>query len=581
LKPIKKLDVQLANQIAAGEVVERPASVVKELLENSIDAGAECIDIEITSGGTTLIRIRDDGSGIPKEQLKLAIAPHATSKIGSLDDLDVISSFGFRGEALASISSVSRFTLSSRVEDSTEGWQAEAEGSDMDVKLTPVAVAKGTRIDVRELFFNTPARRRFLRTEKTEFSHIEDVVKKVALANFKVAISLKHNARMVRRFRAANDRAQQEQRVAAVCGRQFIERSIRLDLSHEGIEINGWLALPDYHRSQIDGQFFYVNNRPVRDKVLNHAIRQAYQSFIPEGRVPAYVLYLSLNPRKVDVNVHPTKHEVRFHDARLIHDLLVQSIERGLAEGKELIDNECLEQRVVEEFISPTAPSGYSQSITDNRQHQAYRTLLQSVSPTTSYREINEQFGQPMKEINGWRFLTRINNEFCLLENKQRLVLLSVPLLLAKIKEQKIKTLISSGFYDDKTNEINTQKLLFPEIINCSDPSEAESIAETLTTVNVITRVYEDQLTIVETPLWIDGLPIKEICLELSTTESSEIENTHLLNAERTALILTLLQSCDAISKLQLKELSLSDLPLLFKAPFNNDNYLSEINTDE
>ena len=581
MKPIKKLDVQLANQIAAGEVVERPASVVKELLENSIDAGAECIDIEITSGGTTLIRIRDDGSGIPKEQLKLAIAPHATSKIGSLDDLDVISSFGFRGEALASISSVSRFTLSSRVEDSTEGWQAEAEGSDMDVKLTPVAVAKGTRIDVRELFFNTPARRRFLRTEKTEFSHIEDVVKKVALANFKVAISLKHNARMVRRFRAANDRAQQEQRVAAVCGRQFIERSIRLDLSHEGIEINGWLALPDYHRSQIDGQFFYVNNRPVRDKVLNHAIRQAYQSFIPEGRVPAYVLYLSLNPRKVDVNVHPTKHEVRFHDARLIHDLLVQSIERGLAEGKELIDNECLEQRVVEEFISPTAPSGYSQSITDNRQHQAYRTLLQSVSPTTSYREINEQFGQPMKEINGWRFLTRINNEFCLLENKQRLVLLSVPLLLAKIKEQKIKTLISSGFYDDKTNEINTQKLLFPEIINCSDPSEAESIAETLMTVNVITRVYEDQLTIVETPLWIDGLPIKEICLELSTTESSEIENTHLLNAERTALILTLLQSCDAISKLQLKELSLSDLPLLFKAPFNNDNYLSEINTDE
>jgi DNA mismatch repair protein MutL len=566
LQPIKKLDVQLANQIAAGEVVERPASVVKELLENSLDAGAECVDIEITSGGTSLIRIRDDGSGIPKEQLKLAIAPHATSKIGSLDDLDVINSFGFRGEALASISSVSRFTLSSRTTDSNEGWQAEAEGSDRDVKLTPVAVAKGTRIDVRELFFNTPARRRFLRTEKTEFSHIEDIVKKVALANFKVAISLKHNGRMVRRFRAAKDREQQEQRVAAVCGRQFMQRSVRLDLRHEDIEINGWLALPDYHRSQIDGQFFYVNNRPVRDKVLNHAIRQAYQSFIPEGRVPAYVLYLCLDPRKVDVNVHPTKHEVRFHDARLIHDLLVQSIERGLAEGKELIDNKCLEERVPQQFSTSTFDSKSSQSITDNRQHQAYRSLLQSAH-TTSYQEINEQQPQSVAEINGWRFLTRPSAEFCLLENQQRLILLSVPLLLKQIKVQKIVELSAI----QGTNETKSQKLLFPEIINCTESSEAEIIAKALATLNVISTVYEKQISLFEVPLWLEGLPIKEICLELCLINNKEIVNTYLLSTERAILMLDLVQRCNDLSKLELKELPFKDLPSLFKQELNQE----------
>jgi DNA mismatch repair protein MutL len=574
LQPIKKLDVQLANQIAAGEVVERPASVVKELLENSLDAGAECVDIEISSGGTSLIRIRDDGSGIPKEQLKLAIAPHATSKIGCLDDLNVINSFGFRGEAIASISSVSRFTLSSRTADSNEGWQAEAEGSDREVKLTPVAVAKGTRIDVRELFFNTPARRRFLRTEKTEFNHIEEVVKKVALANFKVAISLKHNGRMVRRFRAAKDREQQEQRVAAVCGRQFMQRSVRLDLSHEGIEIKGWLALPDYHRSQIDGQFFYVNNRPVRDKVLNHAIRQAYQSFIPEGRVPAYVLYLSLDPRKVDVNVHPTKHEVRFHDARLIHDLLVQSIERGLAEGKELIDNECLEERVPQDFntssfSSTTNSSIYTnnaQSITDNQQHQAYRSLLQSVSPT-SYQEVNEQQPLSVIESNGWRFLTRLSGEFCLLEKNQRLILLSVPLLLEQMKAQRIEELSAV----QGTNETKAQKLLFPVIITCTESAEAESIAESLATLNVIARVYEKQITILEVPLWLESLPIKEISLELSLINRPEVVNTHLLSAERSVLVLGFLQGCNDYSKLQLKELPYKDLPGLFKQQFEQE----------
>jgi len=562
LQPIKKLNIQLANQIAAGEVVERPASVVKELLENSLDAGAQRVDIEITAGGTNLIRIRDDGSGIPKEQLALALAPHATSKIDSLDDLDSIISFGFRGEALASISSVSRFTLSSKTKQANQGWQAEAEGSDMDVKLTPVAVTEGTRIDVRELFFNTPARRRFLRTEKTEFSHIEDVVKKAALANFKVAITLKHNARMVRRFRAANTLAQEEQRVAAVCGREFMQRSVRLELSHQGLEIQGWLALPDYHRSQTDGQYFYVNNRPVKDRVLSHAIRQAYQSFIPEGRVPAYVLYLTLDPRKVDVNVHPTKHEVRFHDARLIHDLLVQSIERGLAEGKELIDNETLQVRDAVEFAqAPSRQSSYSGQ--SEKQRQDYRSLLQSVSSSEAIQGVKEfeqgAFSESYREVDGWRYLTRLDSNHCLLEKNKQLVLLSIGLLINKIKQQKTASEI---------DQVKSIKLLFPEIINCFDKAEAKHISELLEQKSLVTSVFEKQVTLLEIPSWMDEMPLKELSLEFAISVSDKLVSTHLTFQEITHLMSSLLAQCDDFSGLNLKQMSRESLTTLFTEPF-------------
>jgi len=551
LRPIRKLDTQLANQIAAGEVVERPASVVKELLENSLDADATRIDIEITSGGTSLIRIRDDGSGIPKEQLELALSPHATSKISNLDDLDTISSFGFRGEALSSISSVSKFTLSSRTKNAEQGWQAEAEGRERQVKLTPVAVTKGTRIDVRELFFNTPARRRFLRTEKTEFSHIEDVVKKVALANFSVAITLKHNGRMNRRFRAADNLQQQEQRIAAVCGRQFMQRSIRLDLEHQGIELMGWLALPDYHRSQTDGQYFYVNNRPVKDRVLSHAIRQAYQSFIPEGRVPAYVLYLSINPRKVDVNVHPTKHEVRFHDGRLIHDLLVQAIERGLAEGKELIDSEFLEEQ--EKFASSPVKTQYASS-SDIKQHQAYRSLLQSASGSL-YQGVTEKKIESIPTMEGWQFLTRLNHDYLLLEKEQQLILLSATDMLdATLKQQ-----------DNKDNE----KLLFPEILHCSNSVDSKLVSDFLKQFRIISNVSESQITVLSIPEWMRDFPVKVFCYELILAFYEEGDSVTIFKQppsiqDSAALLIKLLLQVEDINSLRLKRMTKNSVPGLF-----------------
>ena len=556
MQPIRKLDTQLANQIAAGEVVERPASVVKELLENSLDAGAARIDIEITSGGCGLIRIRDDGSGIPKDQLKLALSPHATSKIANLNDLEAIGSFGFRGEALASISSVSRFTLSSRTKDSDQGWQAEAEGRDMTVKISPASVAQGTRIDVRELFFNTPARRRFLRTDKTEFSHIEDVVRKVALANFEVAITLKHNSRTSRRYRAAFDLAQQEQRVATVCGQKFIQNSIRLELEHEGIEINGWLALPNYHKSQADGQYFYVNNRPVKDRVLSHAIRQAYQQFIPEGRVPAYVLYLKIDPRNVDVNVHPTKHEVRFHNARLIHDLLVQTVEQGLTEGKELVGNNFL--TASENQISETVAVGnYYSSDTNQKQHQAYRSLLKSVSKTSSYLDARETKLPFSMQKDGWKYLSTINHQHFLLEKDQSIYLLSMDSLF----KQKMVEATSSA-----SKKI---KLLFPEKIDCHSNSEAKIIAEKLTIYDVTSEVIESQITLYSIPSWMDGLAVKVCCLELFfialDNEANIDRSSYLTEQEHVEFILSLLVDCEDLDSLQMKKIAFDNLLKLFK----------------
>ena len=558
MKPIRKLDTQLANQIAAGEVVERPASVVKELLENSLDAGATRIDIEITSGGSGLIRIRDDGFGIPKDQLTLALSPHATSKISSLDDLDMIRSFGFRGEALSSISSVSRFTLSSRTKGASQGWQAEAKGRDMEVKLTPVAAAEGTRIDVRELFFNTPARRRFMRTEKTEFSHIEETVKKVALANFKVAITLKHNGRTSRRFRAAHDRQQEEQRVAAVCGRQFMERSIRLDLEHQSIQLEGWLALPDYHRSQTDGQYFYVNNRPVKDRVLSHAIRQAYQTFIPEGRVPAYVLYLTIDPRKVDVNVHPTKHEVRFHDGRLIHDLLVQAIERGLIEGKELVDADFLESvtsRHLAQQPQGQQSRGQQLSRQDIEQHQAYRSLLQSAQGISSFQGVSETNLLPA--IDGWKFLSRLNKEYLLLEKDDDLALVSVSLILKQALKQ-----------NNDHQSLTFEKLLFPEILSCIDESDARLISEFLKQYYISSVVSGAQISIEKIPDWMNDFPVKALSFEIINVffDSKSTLINPITTQDSATLLLNIVKQCGDLTKLQIKRLPKDDIASYFNA---------------
>lgn len=334
MKRIHILDPQLTNQIAAGEVVERPASVIKELIENSLDAGAKRIDIDIEKGGMQLIRIRDDGHGITKDDLILALSRHATSKIKSLDDLENVISFGFRGEALASISSVSRLSLASTAQGETSGWQIKAEGRDPETIFTPIAHPQGTTIEVCDLFFNTPARRKFLRTEATEFNHIEEVVRRIGLSCYDVAINLKHNQRVILQLKPALHLAEKEQRVAGVCGSAFLENALHIDAQSELFHLTGWVALPTFSRSQADLQYIYINGRMVRDKLFAHAVKQAYKDVLYQGRHPAFVLYLELDPQSVDVNAHPAKHEVRFRDSRLVYDFIFRSLHDALANTK-------------------------------------------------------------------------------------------------------------------------------------------------------------------------------------------------------------------------------------------------------
>ncbi len=330
---IHLLSPRLANQIAAGEVVERPASVVKEVLENSLDAGATRVDIDVEAGGSKLIRIRDNGSGMAAEDLPLALARHATSKIASLEDLERVGSLGFRGEALASIGSVSRLTLTSNPrEQGSEGSSAACEGREMEVQVKPAPHPRGTTVEVRDLFFNTPARRKFLRTEKTEFNHLEEVVKRLALSRFDVAFSLRHNGRVLHNLQPGLSQAERQRRVATVCGPAFMEQALYIETDIAQLKLWGWVGLPTFSRSQADLQYFFVNGRIIRDRLVAHAVKQAYRDVLYHGRHPAFVLYLELDPAQVDVNVHPTKHEVRFRDGREVHNFIFSSLHRALAD---------------------------------------------------------------------------------------------------------------------------------------------------------------------------------------------------------------------------------------------------------
>ncbi len=329
---IELLSPRLANQIAAGEVVERPASVIKELLENSLDSGARRIDVEVEQGGVKLLKVRDDGSGIASDDLPLALARHATSKIRDLEDLERVMSLGFRGEALASISSVARLTLTSRTRDAQQAWQVETEGRDMAPRVQPAAHPVGTSVEVRDLFFNTPARRKFLKTEKTEFDHLQEVIRRLALARFDVGFHLRHNGKSILSLHEAPDEMSRARRVGAICGPGFLEQALPIEIDRNGLRLWGWVGLPTFSRSQADLQYFFVNGRAVRDKLVAHAVRQAYRDVLFNGRHPTFVLFLELDPTGVDVNVHPTKHEVRFRDGRMVHDFLYGTLHRALAD---------------------------------------------------------------------------------------------------------------------------------------------------------------------------------------------------------------------------------------------------------
>jgi DNA mismatch repair protein MutL len=330
---IQRLTSDLANQIAAGEVIERPASVVKELVENSLDAHSQKIDIDIDRGGIQRIRVRDNGLGIHKDDLILALDRHATSKIHTFDDLEQINTLGFRGEALASISSIARLNLSSSTDTTQQGWKITCDYH-KELIPAPVAHSRGTTIEVFDLFFNTPARRKFLRSEQTEFTHIETLVKRLSLSHFSIAFSLSHNKKLIYQLHPAIDEVTKEERIAALCSRAFIENAIYIDMQGMDLRLWGWISLPTFSRSQTDLQYFYVNRRMVKDKLINQAVKHAYQDVLYNGRHPAFTLFIEIDPHAVDVNAHPAKYEVRFRESRLIYDFVKQSLQKALADTK-------------------------------------------------------------------------------------------------------------------------------------------------------------------------------------------------------------------------------------------------------
>lgn len=329
---IQQLPPHLVNQIAAGEIIERPASVVKELVENSLDAGSTRIEVTIEAGGKQLIRIRDDGVGIEREDLLLAFSRHATSKIRELDDLERVASLGFRGEALPSIGSVSRMTLTTRAQGGEHAYRVEIGGNGAAAEPRPAPHPQGTTVEVRELFYNTPARRKFLRADKTEFQHVQELVKRMALSRFEVGFTLTHNDKVVFQALPAASQAERERRVATLLGSGFIDHSVHVVAETPGLRVSGWLALPTYARAQTDLQYLYINGRMVKDRLAAHAIRRAYADVLFKDRFPAYVLYLDIDPTQVDVNVHPTKHEVRFRDGRTVYDFLFRRLHQALDE---------------------------------------------------------------------------------------------------------------------------------------------------------------------------------------------------------------------------------------------------------
>lgn len=347
--PIRQLPDTLIDQIAAGEVIERPSSVVKELVENALDAGAQRVDIDLEDGGVRLIRIRDDGGGMPAEELPLAVSRHATSKITSLDDLESVATLGFRGEALPSIASVSRFRLVTRRADDARAAALDVDGGRVG-EVMPAAHPVGTTVEVRELFYNVPARRKFLRAERTELGHIEEWLRQLALARPEVELRVSHNGKPLRRYKADGQSILfSGDRLAETLGEEFLKHTLRIEHETGGLRdrddqerghdavalrLTGWIAQPAYSRASADQQYLFVNGRAVRDRSVAHAVKQAYADVLFHGRQPAYVLFLDVDPRRVDVNVHPAKHEVRFRDSRLIHDFVYRTLHAALAETR-------------------------------------------------------------------------------------------------------------------------------------------------------------------------------------------------------------------------------------------------------
>ena len=482
MKRIHRLSTHLANQIAAGEVVERPSSVAKELIENSLDAGASQIDLEIEKGGVALIRVRDNGNGIHPDDIPLALSRHATSKIADFDDLTAVASLGFRGEALPSIGSIARLKVTSRYVDGSQGWQYVVNGGEADAEALPAAHPQGTTIDVRDLFFNTPARRKFLKTERTEFNRLEDVVRRVGLSRFDVGLSLKHNQKQIHQWRAAQDADGRRRRVASICGKGFVENAVEIDVEAAGMRLWGWVGLPTFSRGQADLQYFYVNGRIVKDKIIGHAVRKAYQDVMYHGRHAAFVLYFELAPQEVDVNVHPTKHEVRFREGRMVHDFLFSTLHRSLADVRPGDDVATISPRPVATAPQPFVPSSNVPSgRASGASHRAAPVQTQRAFPlgvreqVSAYKQLHEVVDAPVNELPLGYALAQLQGIYILAQNEKGMVLVDMHAAHERITYERMKQAwVGEG--------IRSQPLLVPETIARSlrEVSLAEEHAEFL-----------------------------------------------------------------------------------------------------
>ena len=539
---INRLNPRLANQIAAGEVVERPASVLKELLENSLDAGARRVDVEVEQGGKKLLRVRDDGGGIHKEDLALALSRHATSKISVPEDLAAIASLGFRGEALASIGSVSRLELSSRAAeaDSETGWTVRAEGQQMEASLEPCQHGVGATAEVRDLFFNTPARKKFLKTERTEFGRIDEVLKRLALSRFDVQFNLRHNQRTVHELRPALSELEQRRRIGLVCGPAFLENSVEVDQRAAGLRLWGWISLPAFSRSQADLQYFYVNGRIVRDKIVNHAIRQAYQDVLYHGRHPAYVLFLELDPAAVDVNVHPTKHEVRFRDSRLVHDFLFRSLHRELADIKP--EAQAREEGVSEPF--PAAPATtFSQTALPLRDATPvretageYRPLAHAAppqSPAATPEQYAKLFGGGEEAPPLGYALAQLHGVYILAQNREGLIIVDMHAAHERITYERMKQALDG-------ESLRRQNLLVPLSLAVSEAEAdcAETHRGNLLALGLeLERVAAESVLVRQVPALLKDADIEQLArdvlsdlLEFGSSDRLENRRNELLS---------------------------------------------------
>jgi DNA mismatch repair protein MutL len=476
-KRIQILDPLLANQIAAGEVVERPASVIKELIENSRDANATKIHVEIENGGISSIKIKDDGEGIHQEDLLPAVSRHATSKIQTLDDLQNIRSFGFRGEALASISSVSRFRLLSRTKEQSHGFQIEVNGREPEILQAPISHGVGTTIEVSDIFYNTPARRKFLKTQQTEFNHILEVIRRMGLSHFDLELNLKHQQKQILSLPITTSLLEKEERVAKICGENFIENTLRVEMQSQDMELSGWFCLPTFSRSQTDLQYIFVNGRMVRDKVISHAVRQAYQDVMYQNRQPAYILYLNILPECVDVNVHPAKNEVRFRESRQVFDFVLHSVKKILQQTRPTAFD------VKEPIQIPT--HSHSHMPSSPEQVSLYSALVHSepkemsqkhsmplaqkslvLSPDCEEKSTHEHVDAPVLGF----ALGQLHGIYIIAQNQQGMILVDMHAAHERICYEKLK----KEFYAQK---LSIQSLLIPVNITLNQ-SEVDCVEE-------------------------------------------------------------------------------------------------------